>query len=56
MFGRGSRSRKMVDYSETLTERQWVQAVEDGTLDEVEETKKKKKKRRHEKDPDVTKV
>ncbi len=55
MFGRGSRSRKTVDYSETLTERQWVKAIEDGTLEEVEEEKKKKrkKKRKHDRDDDV---
>ena len=47
LFGRGSRSRKTVDYSETLTDRQWVRAVEDGTLEEVEEQKKKRKKRKH---------
>lgn len=52
MFGRGSRSRKTVDYSETLTERQWIRAIEDGTLEEVEETKKQKKKRRVDKDDD----
>lgn len=54
MFGRGSRSRKTVDYSETLTERQWIRAVEDGTLEEVEEEKKKRKKRsKHDRDDDV---
>jgi len=53
MFGRGSRSRKTVDYSETLTDRQWVRAIEDGTLEEVEEEKKKRKKRKHDRDDDV---
>ena len=54
MFGRGSRSRKTVDYSETLTERQWIRAIEDGTLEEVEEEKKKRKKRKHDhRDDDV---
>lgn len=52
LFGRGSRSRKTVDYSETLTDRQWVRAVEDGTLEEVEEQKKKRKKRKHKHDKD----
>jgi SWI/SNF-related matrix-associated actin-dependent regulator of chromatin subfamily A protein 2/4 len=60
MFGRGTRSRKTVDYSETLTDRQWVRAVEDGTLEEVEEQKKqrKKKKKKSDKndDPSVSKV
>ena len=55
MFGRGSRSRKTVDYSETLTERQWIRAIEDGTLEEEEEKKKeKKKKRKADKDEDVS--
>ena len=46
LFGRGSRQRREVDYSETLTEREWLKAVEDGTLEEVEEHKRKKKKRK----------
>lgn len=59
LFGRGSRSRKTVDYSETLTERQWVRAIEDGTLEEVEEQKKQRKKKKkadRDDDPSVTKV
>ena len=35
-----------MDYSETLTEKEWLKAVEDGTLEEVEEHKRKKKKRK----------
>ena len=46
LFGRGSRQQREVDYSETLTEREWLKAVEDGTLEEVEEHKRKKKKRK----------
>ena len=46
LFGRGSRQRREVDYSETLTEREWLKAVEDGSLEEVEEHKRKKKKRK----------
>lgn len=47
MFGRGARRlKKEVDYSEALTEREWLKAVEDGTLDEKEERKKKRKKRK----------
>ena len=46
LFGQGSRQRREVDYSETLTEREWLKAVEDGTLEEVEEHKRKKKKRK----------
>ena len=45
-FGRGFRQRHEVNYSETLTEREWLKAVEDGTLEEVEEHKTKKKKRK----------
>ena len=46
LFGRGSRQRKMVDYSETLTDRQWMKAIEDGTLEETEELKKRKRKKK----------
>ena len=57
LFGRGSRSRKTVDYSETLTERQWIRAIEDGNLEEEEEKKKEKKekkqKRKLEKDDEL---
>lgn len=50
IFGRGSRVRKDVVYCEHLTERQWLKAIEDGRLDEVEERQKvkKSKKRKHE--------
>ncbi|KAI9522129.1 putative global transcription activator SNF2L2, partial [Dissostichus eleginoides] len=53
MFGRGSRCRRDVDYSDTLTEKQWLRAVEDGNLEEMEEEirlKKRKRKRRQDKD------
>lgn len=43
MFGRGSRVRKDVVYCEHLTERQWLKAIEDGRLEEVEERHKVKK-------------
>ena len=46
LFGRGSWQQREVDYSEMLTEREWLKAVEDGTLEEVEEHKRKKKKRK----------
>ena len=49
IFGLGKRQRKEVDYSEALTERQWLKALEDGNIDEAEETKKHRKRRR--KDP-----
>ncbi|XP_060927167.1 LOW QUALITY PROTEIN: probable global transcription activator SNF2L2 [Limanda limanda] len=52
-FGRGSRGRRDVDYSDALTEKQWLRAVEDGNLEEMEEEirlKKRKRKRRPEKE------
>ncbi|MGH0169365.1 UNVERIFIED_CONTAM: hypothetical protein FKN15_057075 [Acipenser sinensis] len=54
LFGRGSRGRRDVDYSDALTEKQWLRAVEDGNLEEMEEEirLKKRKRRRHvDKDP-----
>lgn len=42
MFGRGSRQRKEVDYSDQLTEKQWLRAIEDGNLDELETPRRKK--------------
>ncbi|KAL0190104.1 hypothetical protein M9458_012802, partial [Cirrhinus mrigala] len=56
MFGRGSRQRKEVDYSDSLTEKQWLKAIEDGTLEEIEEEvrhKKTARKRRRDRDPDA---
>lgn len=50
IFGRGSRVRKDVVYCEHLTERQWLKAIEDGRLEEVEERQKVRKtakKRKH---------
>ena len=51
VFGRGSRQRRDVDYADSLTEKQWLRAIEDGNLDELEEEVKftkvdKEKKRR----------
>uniref|UniRef100_T1ITD1 Very low-density lipoprotein receptor n=1 Tax=Strigamia maritima TaxID=126957 RepID=T1ITD1_STRMM len=43
IFGRGSRQRKEVDYSDSLTEREWLKAVEEGNLDEMEAKQKQKK-------------
>uniref|UniRef100_A0A8C2WQY6 SWI/SNF related BAF chromatin remodeling complex subunit ATPase 2 n=1 Tax=Cyclopterus lumpus TaxID=8103 RepID=A0A8C2WQY6_CYCLU len=54
MFGRGSRCRRDVDYSDAMTEKQWLRAVEDGNLEEMEEEirlKKRKRKRRPDKEP-----
>ncbi|KAH9515427.1 Transcription activator BRG1 [Bulinus truncatus] len=52
LFGRGNRARKEVDYSDSLTEKQWLRAIEDGNLDEVVEEvsqrSKKPKKRKSE--------
>uniref|UniRef100_A0A8C3MS65 Uncharacterized protein n=1 Tax=Geospiza parvula TaxID=87175 RepID=A0A8C3MS65_GEOPR len=42
MFGRGSRHRKEVDYSDSLTEKQWLKAIEEGTLEEIEEEVRQK--------------
>uniref|UniRef100_A0A674E2U4 SWI/SNF related BAF chromatin remodeling complex subunit ATPase 4 n=1 Tax=Salmo trutta TaxID=8032 RepID=A0A674E2U4_SALTR len=55
MFGRGSRQRKEVDYSDSLTEKQWLKAIEEGTLEEIEEEvrhKKTTRKRSRDKDED----
>uniref|UniRef100_A0A8C4PXU8 Uncharacterized protein n=1 Tax=Eptatretus burgeri TaxID=7764 RepID=A0A8C4PXU8_EPTBU len=46
MSARGSRPRRQVDYSDTLTERQWLKAIEEGTLDEVAEVVKQKRGRK----------
>ncbi|KAK3584043.1 hypothetical protein CHS0354_018347 [Potamilus streckersoni] len=45
LFGRGSRQRKEVDYSDSLTEKQWMRAIEDGNLEEIEEQKREGKKK-----------
>ena len=37
-----------MDYSEALTERQWIKALEDGNIEEAEEARKKKKRKRKE--------
>uniref|UniRef100_A0A674D7P4 SWI/SNF related BAF chromatin remodeling complex subunit ATPase 4 n=1 Tax=Salmo trutta TaxID=8032 RepID=A0A674D7P4_SALTR len=55
MFGRGSRQRKEVDYSDSLTEKQWLKAIEEGTLEEIEEEvrhKKTTRKRKRSRDED----
>ncbi|KAG7459509.1 hypothetical protein MATL_G00211400 [Megalops atlanticus] len=56
MFGRGSRQRKEVDYSDSLTEKQWLKAIEEGTLEEIEEEvrhKKTTRKRKRDRDLDL---
>jgi SWI/SNF-related matrix-associated actin-dependent regulator of chromatin subfamily A protein 2/4 len=46
LLGRGSRHRKEVDYSDSLTEKEWLKAIEDGTLNSTEQDKKRRRKRR----------
>ncbi len=47
MFGRGARRiKKEIDYSEALTEKEWLKAIEDGNLEEKQERKKQRKKRK----------
>ncbi|CAG5897411.1 unnamed protein product [Menidia menidia] len=55
MFGRGSRQRKEVDYSDSLTEKQWLKAIEEGNLEDIEEEvrhKKTTRKRKRDRDHD----
>lgn len=57
IFGRGSRQRRDVDYSDALTDKQWLRAIEDGNLEEMEEeVRLKKRKRRRNVDKDVVVV
>lgn len=57
-LGRGSRQRKEVDYTDSLTEKEWLKAIDDGgdfeEEDEEEEKLKKKKgrKRKNKRDDD----
>lgn len=46
-LGRGSRTRKEVDYTDSLTEKEWLKAIDDGGdfEDEEEEEEKVKKKK-----------
>lgn len=48
VYGKGSRQRKEVDYSDQLSDRQWLQAIEDGEFEDLEEevTPEKKKGRK----------
>lgn len=47
-LGRGSRQRKEVDYTDSLTEKEWLKAIDDdgNEFEEEEEDDKKKKKTR----------
>ncbi|ESO94903.1 hypothetical protein LOTGIDRAFT_207958 [Lottia gigantea] len=60
LFGRGSRSKKEVDYSDALTEKQWLRAIEDGSLDDIEDSppaksRKPRKRKGEGKDADTPK-
>lgn len=46
VYGKGSRARKEVDYSECLTDKQWTKAIEEGRLEELEDRQRRKRKRR----------
>ncbi|CAF2217431.1 unnamed protein product [Rotaria magnacalcarata] len=45
-FGKGRRQRKDVDYSDNLTEREFLQALEEGNLDDAVEQKRVRKQNR----------
>lgn len=45
-FGKGRRQRKDIDYSDNLTEREFLQALEEGNLDETVEQKRLQKQNR----------
>ncbi|XP_069692754.1 ATP-dependent helicase brm-like isoform X2 [Periplaneta americana] len=44
-YGRGSRQRKEVDYTDSLTEKEWLKAIDEGVEEEEEEEKKPMKKK-----------
>lgn len=61
-FGTGAkRQRKEIDYSDNLTEKQWLKALEDGNLEDIEDDnlkvaagkKRKRKKRDDEEDEEI---
>ncbi|KAF7988055.1 hypothetical protein HCN44_007549 [Aphidius gifuensis] len=45
VFGRGSRQRKEVDYTHSLTEQEWLKAIGDDGVEEDEEEEEDKKKK-----------
>lgn len=45
LFGRGSRQRKEIDYSDSLTDKQFLKAIEDGNYDEIEYTSKSRRRK-----------
>ncbi|XP_077981032.1 SWI/SNF-related matrix-associated actin-dependent regulator of chromatin subfamily A member 2-like [Glandiceps talaboti] len=52
LFGRGSRQKKDIDYSDALTEKQWLKAIEEGNLEEMEEQRRYKKQHKRKRDHD----
>jgi len=52
MFGRGSRQRKEVDYSDALTDKQWLRAIEEGDFESLETPPKKKSRKSRKGDDD----
>ncbi|GAU95990.1 hypothetical protein RvY_07501 [Ramazzottius varieornatus] len=44
-FGRGSRSHRDVDYSDGMTEKQWLKMVDEGDVDGLEEAKTSRKRK-----------
>ncbi|XP_053683433.1 ATP-dependent helicase brm [Sabethes cyaneus] len=57
ILGRGSRQRKEVDYTDSLTEKEWLKAIDDGAdfdeeLEEEEREKKRKGRKRKSKRDD----
>jgi SWI/SNF-related matrix-associated actin-dependent regulator of chromatin subfamily A member 2/4 len=57
ILGRGSRQRKEVDYTDSLTEKEWLKAIDGDEIDfdeelEVEERERKRKSKKRKKDSD----
>lgn len=52
-FGKGRRQRKDVDYSDNLTEREFLQALEEGNLDDAVEQKRQRKQSRKSQNTDL---
>lgn len=45
-MGKGHRQRKDIDYSDNLTEKEFLQALEEGNLDDAVEQKRQRKQNR----------
>lgn len=57
ILGRGSRQRKEVDYTDSLTEKEWLKAIDGDDIDfdeelEMEERERKRKSKKRKKDSD----